>query len=84
MFSINTSKPNNVDDILKNTLATTLDSSPKDPTSITQLGTLLSKIPIDPKSAKIIIVAAKYGLMHFAIMMVACMSVQEIFDESKF
>ena len=55
----------------------------RDPTEITDLGILLSKIPIDPKCAKILVVAAKYGLLHFAIMIVACMSVSELFDDWK-
>ena len=54
----------------------------KDPTLITELGTLLSKIPIDPKCGKILIVASKYDLLHYGIMMVACMSVSEIYDNS--
>lgn len=59
------------------------ESSLSDPTDITELGKLLSKLPIDPKFGKMIIVATKYNLTHFAIMMVACLSVQEIYDDSK-
>lgn len=51
----------------------------KDPTTINQLGLLLSKIPIAPKFAKMLVVSAKYGLLRYAIMIVACMSVSEIF-----
>lgn len=58
--------------------------SSSDPTEITELGRLLSKIPIDPKYAKMLVVATKYNISHFAIMMVACMSVQEVFDDSMF
>lgn len=48
---------------------------------ITDLGILLSKIPLDPRCAKILVVASKYDLLHFAIMIVACMSVKELHDE---
>ena len=50
---------------------------------MTDLGILLSKVPIDPKCAKILVVASKYGLLHYAIMIVACMSVSEIFDDQR-
>lgn len=51
----------------------------KDPTTINPLGFILSKIPISPRYAKMLVVSAKYGLLHYAIMMVACMTVPEIF-----
>ena len=44
-----------------------------------KLGSLLSKVPLSPKYAKMLVVAMKYGLAQYAIMMVACMSVSEIF-----
>lgn len=53
----------------------------KDPTRVNKLGSLLSKVPLSPKFAKMLVVALKYGLAHYAIMMVACMSVAEIFSE---
>jgi HrpA-like RNA helicase len=56
-------------------------TSGRDPTEITELGIVLSKIPIDPKLAKILIVGSKYDLLHYAIMIVCCMSVQELFDD---
>jgi hypothetical protein len=43
----------------------------------------LSKIPIEPKCAKMLVVASKYGLLHYAIMIVACMNIPEVFDDSK-
>ena len=52
-----------------------------DPTKINQLGTLLSKVPLSPRYAKMMVVASKYEVIRFAIMMVACMSVNEIFAE---
>jgi len=45
------------------------------------LGVLLSKVPLDPRCAKILIVASKYDLLHYAIMIVACLSVLEIYDD---
>ena len=56
----------------------------KDPTTINDLGHLLSKIPISPKYAKMLVVSAKYGLLRYAIMIVACMSVSEIFMPQDF
>ena len=53
----------------------------RDQTKITDFGVILSKIPLDPKLAKILLVASKYHLLHYAIMIVACMSVQEIYDD---
>ena len=52
-----------------------------DPTRVTKLGSLLSKVPLSPKFAKMLVVASKYELAHLAIMMVACMSVAEIYQE---
>ena len=71
-----------LDEVLENTLYTSLTNCAHDPTSITDLGTLLSKIPIAPRFAKILVVASKYDLLHYAIMMVACMSVSEIYDDA--
>ena len=52
-----------------------------DPTSINELGILLSKLPISPRFAKMLIVGAKYGVLKYTIMMVAALSVNEIFLE---
>ena len=51
----------------------------KDPTKVSKLGSLLSQIPLSPKFSKMLVVASKYKLAHYAIMMVACMSVAEIY-----
>lgn len=52
----------------------------KDPTTINDLGIVLSKIPVSPKYAKMLIASHKYpGLFAYAIMIVACMSVPEIY-----
>lgn len=53
----------------------------QDPTKVNKLGSLLSKVPLSPKFAKMLVVALKYGLSHFTIMMVACMSVAEIYQD---
>ena len=52
----------------------------KDPTTINDLGVVLSKIPVSPKYAKMLVASHKYeGLFKYAIMIVACMSVPEIY-----
>ena len=82
LFSFSISKQNkDIDEILENTLYRSFESAGSDPTEITDLGILLSKIPIDPKCGKIMVVASKYNLLHYAIMIVACMSVSEIYDD---
>jgi len=53
----------------------------KDPTSLTELGTVLSKLPISPKFSKMLIVSTKYKVLRYVIMIVACLSVNEIFKE---
>lgn len=53
----------------------------KDPTKVNSLGSLLSKLPVSPKYAKMLVIAQKYNVLHFAIMIVACLSVNEIFTE---
>ena len=54
----------------------------RDPTKVSKLGALISKLPLSPKYSKMLIVAAKYNLAPHTIMMVACMSVAEIFKEA--
>lgn len=51
----------------------------RDPTVLNSLGKLLAKLPLSPKYAKMLIVASKYNVIRYAIMMVACMSVSELF-----
>lgn len=52
----------------------------KDPTTINDLGIVLSKIPVSPKYAKMLLASHKYpGLFPYALMIVACMSVPELF-----
>lgn len=52
-----------------------------DPTLITELGSLLSKLPLSPKFAKMLIVSTKYQVLKYVIMIVACLSVPEMFRE---
>jgi HrpA-like RNA helicase len=49
-------------------------------TTISPLGVVLSRIPVSPRYAKLLVASHKYeGLFPFAIMIVACMSVPELF-----
>lgn len=56
----------------------------QDKTSITKLGVLLCKIPLEPKAAKILLAAAKASVLHYGVMIVACMGVPEIYDDERF
>ena len=51
----------------------------RDNTSVTELGTLLSKIPLSPRFSKMMVLAAKYSVLRYVVMIVACLSVQELF-----
>ena len=53
----------------------------RDTSTITELGTLLSKLPLSPKFAKMLVVSTKYGVLCYVVMIVACLSVSEIFKE---
>jgi HrpA-like RNA helicase len=52
-----------------------------DPTQINELGTLLSKLPLSPRFSKMMVVSTKYNVLRFVIMIVACLSVSELFRE---
>lgn len=53
----------------------------KDPTTINDLGVVLSKIPVSPKYGKMLVASHKYpGLLTYAVMIVACVSVPEIYS----
>jgi HrpA-like RNA helicase len=52
-----------------------------DMTEVNKLGRVLAKIPLSPKFGKMLVVAAKYKVLKYAIMIVACMSVPEIFTD---
>ena len=56
----------------------------RDPTVINELGIVLSKIPVSPKYSKMLLASHKYpGLFPYAIMIVACMSVPEIYADQQ-
>ena len=63
---------------LNNLLALKVKS---DVTTINDLGVLLSKLPLSPRFAKMIVMATKYGVLRYVIMIVACLSVSELFKE---
>ena len=52
-----------------------------DATKINELGVLLSKLPLSPRFSKMIVMATKYNVLRFVIMIVACLSVSELFKE---
>ncbi len=52
-----------------------------DSTKINELGTLLSKLPLSPKFSKMLVVSTKYNVLRYVIMIVACLSVPELFRE---
>ena len=52
-----------------------------DTTLINELGTLLSKLPLSPKFSKMLVVSTKYNVLRYVIMVVACLSVPELFKE---
>jgi len=57
----------------------------RDPTQLNPLGVVLSKIPVSPKYAKMLLAARKYPeqLLTYCIMIVACMSVPELFTNQQ-
>ena len=55
-----------------------------DNTTISKLGVLLCKIPLEPRAAKILLAAAKADALHMGIMIVASMGVPELYDDEKF
>lgn len=63
---------------LNNLLALKLKS---DVTTINDLGVLLSKLPLSPRFAKMIVMSTKYGVLRYVIMIVASLSVSELFKE---
>ncbi len=51
-----------------------------DNTSITEIGKLMVKFPLPPKYSKIIILANKFGLLHYAIVLVGVLNIENIFN----
>lgn len=47
----------------------------RDKTEVTQLGALLSKIPLSPKFGKMMVLSMKYNVLRYVVMIVASLSV---------
>ena len=60
-----------------------MDFWKKDCTDLNELGIILAKIPVAPKFAKMLIASHKYpGVLKYCLMIVACMTVNEIFTNN--
>lgn len=67
---------NDVDEYLQSGSSDTFHLWTRDPTTINPLGIVLSRIPVAPKFAKMLVASHKYeGIFGFMIMIVSCMSV---------
>ena len=51
-----------------------------DSTTISDLGMLMSKFPLEPKLSKVLIMAKSFGLIEYGIMIVGLLSVETPFD----
>ena len=52
----------------------------KDSTSITEIGKLMAKFPVEPKLGKILIMANNFDLLEYAILIVAILSIENFID----
>ena len=52
----------------------------KDSTSITEIGKLMARFPVEPKFAKILIMANNFNLLEYAIIIVAIFSIENLID----
>ncbi len=52
----------------------------KDSTSITEIGKLMARFPVEPKLSKILIMANNFDLLEYAILIVAILSVENMID----
>jgi HrpA-like RNA helicase len=52
----------------------------KDSTTITEIGKLLAKFPVEPKLGKILIMANNFDLLEYAILIVAILSIENLID----
>ena len=52
----------------------------KDSTSITEIGKLMARFPVEPKLSKILIMANNFYLLEYAILIVAILSVENMID----
>ena len=52
----------------------------KDSTTITEIGKLMAKFPVEPKLGKILIMANNFDLLEYAILIVAILSIENLID----
>ena len=52
----------------------------KDSTSITEIGKLMARFPVEPKLAKILIMANNFDLLEYAILIVVFLSIENLID----
>ena len=52
----------------------------KDSTSITEIGKLMARFPVEPKLAKILIMANNFDLLEYAILIVVILSIENLID----
>ena len=52
----------------------------KDSTSITEIGKLMSRFPVEPKLAKILIMANNFDIIEYAIIIVVILSIENLID----
>ena len=52
----------------------------KDTTTITEIGKLMAKFPVEPKLGKILIMANNFNLIEYAILIVAILSIENLID----
>ena len=52
----------------------------KDSTTITEIGKLMARFPVEPKLAKILIMANNFDLIEYAILIVSILSIENLID----
>ena len=70
---------NNEDNLEKNEDNEDLEER-KDTTTITEIGKLMAKFPVEPKLGKILIMANNFDLVEYAILIVAILSIENLID----
>jgi ATP-dependent RNA helicase DHX37/DHR1 len=70
---------NNEDNLEKNEENEDLEER-KDTTTITEIGKLMAKFPVEPKLGKILIMANNFDLVEYAILIVAILSIENLID----
>ena len=56
------------------------DEERKDTTSITEIGKLMARFPVEPKLGKILIMANNFNLLEYGILIVGIFSIENIID----